>query len=203
MKNHILSRINHCPPGQIEPDYSDLQRSSIQFRSNRIYRLATLQLEYTTYDCRRAQDSIGVNGEHCDVFVATGDADDTAGNHLYWYARVLHIFRTWVYHPRAVDTNGDQMDFLFVRWFQHDTTWRAGWKQKRLDRICFLGPSKDQFGFIDPSLIIRACHLIPGFDYGRTSMFIPGNSVYKPAQGEALVLCEQVSLRFVHIKIRL
>jgi hypothetical protein len=156
----------------------------IQFRSNRIYRLATLRVEYTTYDCRRSQDSIGVNGDHRDIFVAAGDSNDTTGVHPYWYARVLGIYHATVQHPTVADVKGREMDFLFVRWFKYDSTWRAGWRQKRLDRICFHGPNEIQFGFLDPSQVIRACHLIPAFEHGKTGMFFHGNSVYMPAGGD-------------------
>jgi hypothetical protein len=132
----------------VQSEYSDLQRSTIQFQSNRVYRLATLQLEYTTYDCRRAQDSIGVNGEHCDVFMAAGDSNDAAGNHPYWYARVLSIFHARVQYPGAADVNGDKMDFLFVRWFKHDSMGRAGWRRNASIASVSVGRTKINLGFL-------------------------------------------------------
>ncbi|KIM53916.1 hypothetical protein SCLCIDRAFT_57625, partial [Scleroderma citrinum Foug A] len=33
--------------------------------------------------------------------------------------------------------------------------------------------SSDAFGFLDPSLVLHACHLIPAFAKGRTDSLLP------------------------------
>jgi hypothetical protein len=59
------------------------------------------------------------------------------------------------------------MDFLFVRWFKHDTT-AAGFAAKRLQRLQFFeDDSPDAYGFLDPECIIRGVHIIPGFAFGH------------------------------------
>lgn len=46
---------------------------------------------------------------------------------------------------------------------------RFGVKVARLPRVGFV-PETDPyaFGFLDPDVVLRGCHLIPAFHYGRT-----------------------------------
>ena len=67
------------------------------------------------------------------------------------------------------------MDFLWVRWYGYDTHAYSGFKVRRLHQIGFLDSHEDKgsFGFIDPSDVIRAVHLIPAFKFGMSSQFLP------------------------------
>jgi hypothetical protein len=66
-----------------------------------------------------------------------------------------------------------KMEFLFVRWFGHDMDDRGGWKSKKLHQIGFIDSNDaSTFGFIDPSDVIRAVHLIPRFLWGRTKSLL-------------------------------
>jgi hypothetical protein len=62
------------------------------------------------------------------------------------------------------------MEFLWVHWFGIDPDHRYGHKVARLPKIGFV-PESDPlaFGFLDPSLVLQGCHLIPAFNDGRTS----------------------------------
>jgi len=62
------------------------------------------------------------------------------------------------------------MEFLWVRWFGIDPEHRYGHRAARLPKIGFV-PDSDPvaFGFLDPLLVLRGCHLIPAFNDGRTS----------------------------------
>jgi hypothetical protein len=107
---------------------------------------------------------------HCDVMVLS--REDGANAHPYWYARVLGIFHARVLHtgPQAANRALQHMEFLWVRWFGTEPDYQAGLKVARLPKIGFLPDSDpDAFGFLDPSLVIRGCHLIPAFANGRTS----------------------------------
>jgi len=66
------------------------------------------------------------------------------------------------------------MDVLWVRWFDYDTTYTAGWQARRLPRIRYLETDSpyEQFGFVDPSDVIRGVHIIPAFAHGTTSRFL-------------------------------
>jgi len=92
--------------------------------------------------------------------------------HPYWYARVLGVFHARVLHtgPSATNRSVQHMEFLWVRWFGIDPEHCYGHKAARLPKIGFV-PESDPlaFGFLDPSLVLRGCHLIPAFNDGRTS----------------------------------
>jgi hypothetical protein len=65
------------------------------------------------------------------------------------------------------------MEFLWVRWFGVEPGYRWGFKAARLPKIGFLPDTDDgAFGFLDPSLVIRGCHLVPSFANGRTSQLL-------------------------------
>ena len=63
------------------------------------------------------------------------------------------------------------MDVLWVHWLGIDQQNRWGFKQARLPKVGFVLDRADHkpFGFLDPSLVIWGCHLIPVFLEGRTS----------------------------------
>jgi hypothetical protein len=70
------------------------------------------------------------------------------------------------------------MEFLWVRWFGVVPGHRWGFKTARLPRIGFIPDTDDgAFGFLDPSLIIRGCHLVPCFASGRTSELLHTSTV--------------------------
>lgn len=143
----------------------DLQGIIIQH--GRIYSHATACFNYTTYDVRREQDTINVHNQRCDILLRSYEDEDDASGHPYWYARVLGIFHARFFFPGV--RHPQRYDFLWVRWFGQDTEWTAGTKAMRLDRIGFVPQSRPNvFGFVDPANIVRACHLIPAFNVGRT-----------------------------------
>ena len=120
---------------------------------------------------RREQDSVhpSVTG-HGDVMVLSpeNEAENDDPN-PYWYAHVLGIYHANVRHigSKSKSYEPKQMDFLFVCWFRRDSDPRPGWKAKRLIRLGFV-PGNDglAFGFLDPSQVIRAVHLILAFHWG-------------------------------------
>jgi hypothetical protein len=84
--------------------------------------------------------------------------------HRFRYARVLGVYHANVVYVGLgmVDYQPRRMEFLWVRWYRHSIV--GGWASRRLD--CFHFPSvtqQDSFGFIDPSDVLRACHMIPAF----------------------------------------
>ena len=134
--------------------------------NNRIYRHQVLRVNYTTYNIRRAQDSLNPRTQS-DIMVLSRD-DDT---HPYWYAHIVGIFHAMVVHtgPKSMSRELKKMEFLFVRWYGLDTKYseRGGWKAKKLHQIGFV-EGEEAFGFVDPTDVIRAVHVIPRFSEGRT-----------------------------------
>jgi hypothetical protein len=94
--------------------------------------------------------------------------DDPA--HPYMFARVVGILHVNVSYGNKV--KHQRMDVLWIRWFGHDYKHKSRVKHKRMPRIGFVPDDQDPFAFINPSDVIRAVHLIPGFKYGRTDIYL-------------------------------
>jgi len=62
------------------------------------------------------------------------------------------------------------MEFLWVRWLGLEPRYWSGPRYARLPIVGSVGGADElAFKFLDPSLVIRGCHLIPRFHSGRTS----------------------------------
>jgi hypothetical protein len=169
LKDHLLSRLLGQEFDGDESVYTDEDRHMVRIIGDRIYSAKVLRVNYTTYDIRRDQDSMNPR-THCNVIVTSPETGPNA--HPYWYARVLGVFHAKVMHigPEARNRSVQHMEFLWVRWFGVEPGYRWGFKAARLPKIGFV-PDTDSsaFGFLDPSLVIRGCHLVPSFANGRTT----------------------------------
>lgn len=142
---------------------------------------------------RRGQDTMNPR-THCDVMVASAETDAETGTeigakadvkigakrgakpttkvHPFWYARVLGVFHAKVLHTdsNARNRSIQHVEFLWVRWFGIEQDYEYGPGPGRLPKIGFVPDTEDNaFGFLDPSLVLRGCHLVPVFANGRTS----------------------------------
>lgn len=112
------------------------------------------------------------------------------GAHPYWYAQVIGIFHAQIMHidPRRGSQESSQpqhMEFLWVRWFGTEPGYRSGPRYAKLPKIGFVPDTDDMaFGFLDPSLVIRACHLIPDFHGAKTPDLLHGPSVARQIEEE-------------------
>jgi hypothetical protein len=168
LKDHLLARLSGQPYDGDEHTFTDTERAGIQFVNNRFYRHKVLRVNYTTYDMRRAQDSINPR-THADIMVLSHEDDPDGDVHPYWYARVIGIFHFIVRHVGS-KSEPQRMDVLWVRWFGRDLTAPGGFQKRCLHRIGFLeSDDVNAFGFLDPKEVVRAVHLIPCFADGRTS----------------------------------
>ena len=164
-------------------DFSDDQRLELEIENDSLYRHATAQFNFTTYNVSRERDVINPSTDKCNIMLATKE-DTTDRAHPFWYARVLGIFHARVTHP-PLSIRRHRIPFLFIRWFGQDSEWRSGDKTCRLPRVGFVpfdgeagGPA---FGFIDPATVIRGCHLIPAYAYGKTKDLLPPSAYRDPA----------------------
>lgn len=171
----ILSNISGNQ--SISPVEIEAAADSVLFKHDRIYQHKILRINYTTYDIRRAQDVINPDTSHCNLMVLNGtpkedDADKDRGD-LFLYAKVLAICHANIVYigPGAVDYQPRRMNFLWVRWYDQIDSGLTGWSARKLDRVRFpslSGSSKDgSFGFVDPFVVLRACHIIPRFCKGK------------------------------------
>ncbi|CDO68243.1 hypothetical protein BN946_scf184842.g6 [Trametes cinnabarina] len=181
LKEHLRERLRELFPSLDDPDIP------VILRHDRIYRHATAHVNYTTYDLQRDQDILHPAVGKCDIMIHTPGVHLVDESELYpWtYARVLGIYHAIVLPPG--ETCPQRVEFLHVRWLEHDCTWTSGPDIRRMERIRFVPwtpTSSGAFGFVDPSHILRSCHLIPAFHYGRTSEYLPPQSCYQEAGGE-------------------
>jgi hypothetical protein len=185
LKNYFLSRLLGRQYDGDELEFTANDRRSVIIENNEIYRHKVLRVNYTTYDLRRGQDSLNPRvAGHSDFMVLSPETEESNEDpHPYWYGRILGIFHATVRHvgPLSRSSEPQCMEFLFVRWFGRDMTPRSGWKAKRLLRLGFVpGNNGMAFGFVDPSQVIRAVHLIPAFAWGLTTKYLPTSRIARP-----------------------
>ena len=116
-----------------------------------------MAVNFTTYDGRRDSETLNPR-THADVMtLSQGDV------HPYEYSRVLGIFQVKVLHP-SIRSKAQEVDVLWVRHYEFDEKYRAGWKAKRFYWVHFTSSAdEDAFGFLNPQDVLRAVHLLPGF----------------------------------------
>jgi hypothetical protein len=186
LKDHILPRIKNmlakeaASSSDSQPTQAGLSsvkesmttwkdRDSVLFKNDRMYSHRLGRFNYTTYDVRRAQDVINPNTTHCDIMLLanTSNSDsDTCLGHPFLYARVLGIYHVNVIYTGQgmLDYNARRVDFLWVRWFQYVGSRSLAWSDLRLDSVDFPPmETEGAFGFVDPSDVLRGCHVIPAF----------------------------------------
>lgn len=173
-----------------EDEFTDDERRRVHIVQDKLYRHKVLRVNYTTYDVRRAQDSLNPR-THADVMVLTHEDDSRNSWHPYWFARIVGVF-----HVNVKLLNKDftvppgilakRFDVLWVRWFGQDPSARSGWKARRLPRVGFVDATDPNgsppFGFLDPAVVIRGVQMMPGFAHGRTSGLLGPSIVRQPAE---------------------
>ena len=174
LKDHLLNRLLGRDFDGDDPQiFTKDERNSVWITDNQIYSVQTLSVNYTTYDIRRDRDTIN---PHNHQFVIVRSPEDGAGAHPYWYAQVLGVYHAFVSttHPDARDQSVKRVEFLWVRWLGLEPGYRFGSTSCHLPIVGFVEDSdKLAFGFLDPSLVVRGCHLIPRFSAGRTNTLMP------------------------------
>lgn len=176
LKKHLLPRLKglltastvtdtglRSLPGASEllfPNLPDMDQ--ILFKHDRLYCHNIMRINYTTYDIRRAQDTVNPTTSRRDVMVLSGNQDASdEPHHPFMYARVLGIYHVNALYvgPGRVDFNTRRLEFLWVRWYDVDNP--GSWDSCSLDCIS-LRPLEhpDAFGFLDPELILRGSHII-------------------------------------------
>ncbi len=139
-----------------------------------MYRHCTVRVNYTTYDVRRDSDTINPRN-HPFVMMASPEMKTHPSAHPFWYAQVLGVFHADVQHTGRHSKNltWKPMEFLWVRWLGIEPGALFGRRQAKLPKLGFV-PEDDElaFGFLDPSMVIRGCHLIPAFNEGQTSSLL-------------------------------
>ncbi|KAF9032193.1 hypothetical protein BJ165DRAFT_1321577, partial [Panaeolus papilionaceus] len=174
LRTHLLSRLLDS---KAEQNFTDTELNSLRIRNNIIFGHSTARVNYTTYDMRRDFDTINPRTHPFIMAISPEAAGYTASDPnpksgtntpIFWYAAVLGIFHADV--QRIGSNSGDlryrTLPFLWVRWFEPSPGHLPG-QYPQLPKLRLL-PEEDDFsyGFLDPSLVLRGCHLIPAFRDG-------------------------------------
>ncbi|KAI0349313.1 hypothetical protein OH77DRAFT_1507530 [Trametes cingulata] len=173
LREHLLRRLLDDLALDPEAGFSNAQCNGLEIQGDRIYRHKILRVNYTTYDMRRDQDTINPR-THPDIMMLASPGENDA--HPYLYARVIGIFHAQVRYtgPGASRRlrQWQRVEFLWVRWFDLDADYASGFQERRLPRVRFVDATATgttPFGFVDPSDVLRASHLMPAFAYGTTT----------------------------------
>ena len=164
LKDHLLDRILGREYDGGERTYGREQRNAVIIANDMLHKHKTLQINYTTYDMRRERDTIHINRNR-DFMMLSCETD-----YPYWFGRILGIYHASVQYldPESVSRyrgGPKRMEFLHVRWFARMEQETSGWENRQPLALTFDDP-EDAFGFVDPDMVIRAVHLIPGFAHG-------------------------------------
>ncbi|KAI0065195.1 hypothetical protein BV25DRAFT_1913814 [Artomyces pyxidatus] len=165
--DHILERVRNVPFDAV-PEFTDADRCEIQIVDNKIYAHATVRINYTTYDLRRAQDTINPR-THPDIILLSPQSLSDPSFHPFLYARVIGVYHAMVRDvgSQSLSAEPQRIDFVWVRWLNLDTSVPGGWAARRLYRVGFPEiTTRDAFSFVDPKDIIRGVHLPPVFKLG-------------------------------------
>ena len=188
LKDHLLGRLLGCNfDGDTEAVFTPEDHLTVRLQNETIFRVHTARINYTTYDMRRAYDTINPRTH---PFVIVASPETAPGAHPFWYAAVIGVFHANVQHTGKYsrDYRPRRMEFLWVRWMGLVPDYSFGRQQARLPKVGFIPDSDDfAFGFLDPSLVLRGCHLLPVFGDGRTTELLnttPGSITQARPSGE-------------------
>jgi hypothetical protein len=96
---------------------------------------------------------------------------DPHSNQPFRYARVIGIYHANIVYtgPGMINYEPRRMEFIFIRWYEHQGILPTTWDSLTLESV-ELAPvaGDDAFGFVDPSDVLRACHIVPAFSKGKT-----------------------------------
>ena len=152
----------------LEDDFDTLHANPdhLIFKNSRIYQHQVLQIHYTTYDVRHAEDILNPNTEHCDIMMLHHSESSKQGPNWFGYTRIIGIYHANIQYIRSgmKDYLAWRMDFLHVRWFE-----RVPQQDLHgLDALRFIRMEDcSSFDFVDLSDVLRGCHLLPVFRYGK------------------------------------
>lgn len=121
---------------------------------------------------RREYDIVNAR-KHANIMTIAHDFEPSTGTaesgHPFRYAHVLGIFHADIVYvqPGQEVTIHNGVEFLWVHWYQFDTSYKSGFQFRRPHRLVAM-PLEDPSacGFVDPDDVIRGVHLIPGFAHG-------------------------------------
>lgn len=135
-------------------------------KDDTLYEHPLSTISYTTYDLERDEDLVHLGFGSQAVMVYSPTSQDTEP---WLYAYIVAIYHVLV--CTAADPEPKRLELLWVRWMERDPPHLRGPNSSRYTHVSFVqhsGVPGEAFGFVDPSHVIRGCHLIPAFNLQRT-----------------------------------
>ncbi|KAJ3524296.1 hypothetical protein NMY22_g11058 [Coprinellus aureogranulatus] len=159
--------------------------NGVYIHSDRLYRHSIFQVNFTTYECRRAQDTLNPSTSRRNIMClrarnADASVDPSEERHTdntgsgFIYGQLLGIVHVNVIYggPGMLDHRPRRYDVLWVRWYEALEGQTADsestlWSSKRMERVGLKPLSQpDACDFVDPADVLRAAHIIPRFSEG-------------------------------------
>lgn len=150
-------------------------------KGDTLYEHPLLTIDYTTYDLKRERDPIHLNFGNQAVLVYSPTSQDAEP---WLYAHIIAIYH--VFACAVINPEPKRLELLWVRWMQRDPPQLTGPNARQYTRVSFTPHSDvpgEAFGFVDPSHVIRGCHIIPAFNLQRTCDRL-GPSMARDAKGD-------------------
>ncbi|KAJ7799440.1 hypothetical protein B0H14DRAFT_3491588 [Mycena olivaceomarginata] len=175
LQEHLLSCLSHPEWSGDGNEFTAGERFKLAIKNHRIYCHKILRVNYTSYDVRTGQDCLNPR-THSDIMYLAPDGDES---HPFSYAQIIGIFHADVVNTApGANPKPESMEFLWIRRYKLDRTWRGRFKKKQLFRLEFLPEADpDAFGFLNPDEVIRGTHIIPAFACGTTEDLLSSGSI--------------------------
>jgi len=155
---HLRERLFH--------DGNNAKRVFIE--NDTLYEHPILNIKYTSYEVQQERDIVHIGYGRTGVMVYTPMPQEDE-NEPWSYANILAAYHVSVH--TASRPEPQTLTVLWVRWMERSEVGLTGENSRNLTRVSFVpwsGTPGSTFDFVDPSHVIRACHLIPAFNLGRT-----------------------------------
>ena len=169
LKDHLLSRLLQLDFDGDERLFTPEERNELRLINiNRIVESKVIRINYTSYDVHREHDCLRPDRHS---FLMTLSREEDPERHPFWYCQLIKAFHVEVHFcPGGVSRSQEKLEVLWVHWLGVDPDHKWGFWRCALPKVGFVPEDADSpaFGFLDPSLVIRGCHLIPAFIDGHT-----------------------------------
>ena len=145
-----------------------LNWSNVVIKDDRIYTHKIMRIKYTTYDARRDEDIIHLDTEQTNVMLLNPAYSYGSPIHPFSYGKVIAILHAEVAFVGDIARQGAEyvyypIEFLWVRWYKI----LPSSSNSELDKVELLPiDHTGAHSFIDPSQVLRACHIVPDFESG-------------------------------------
>ncbi|TEB03949.1 hypothetical protein FA13DRAFT_1654974, partial [Coprinellus micaceus] len=168
-----------------------MDATRVFFKNHRIYSHKIMRVRYMTYDVRRGEDVLHIDGDVCNIMIANPKFKGSKGQDRvgdkdispYLYARVLGIYHGEVGYSGELSPGVGRPLFFWVRWYDTISKSETG-STLPLDCVRFRDiRAPNATGFVNAVDVLRAAHIIPRFSHGK--LYPTGQGLSKIARDGA------------------